>query len=155
VILRFANDAADFDAVFEEGAWKVAITPEQSREWDIGPARAAALVEKDGERVFERVFLWETEVEILPSPLEPKTESKWEKELRMVEEAIEGVLKGKGVQSYQIQTIAGTRRVERMTLEELRKARNFLEGRVAAERRRQGVRGGRSNWRKIGAKFND
>lgn len=74
-------------------------------------------------------------------------------ELEAVNEAIAGVLAGKGVQSYSFQTEAGSRSAQRMSLQELRQHKAWVEDRLEAELAQQGGRKARRGWRKIKTNF--
>lgn len=76
-----------------------------------------------------------------------------ETELAAVVTAIDGVLSGKGVQAYTIQTQAGSRQIQRMSLADLREHRRYLEGKIDAERKALGQKPKNERWKRIGVSF--
>ncbi len=76
-----------------------------------------------------------------------------ETELAAVNTAITAVLAGEGVQAYTIQTQAGSRNVQRMSLESLRDHRRYLEGKIDGERAAMGAEPKNRTWKRIGVSF--
>lgn len=67
------------------------------------------------------------------------TITQFETDLAAVDTAIRAIITGGGVKSYSVQTVAGgARQLERMTLDELRSHRRWLQEMVDAERRKCG-----------------
>lgn len=76
-----------------------------------------------------------------------------ESELSAVVAAITAVLAGEGVASYTIQTQAGSRQIQRMSLADLRDHRRYLEGKIDAERVASGLKPKNQKWKRIGVSF--
>jgi hypothetical protein len=76
-----------------------------------------------------------------------------EAELAAVNAAISAVLAGEGVASYTIQTQAGSRQIQRMSLEDLRDHRRYLEGKIDTERKDMGLKTKNSRWKRIATRF--
>ena len=133
-----------------ERVWNGTISPSLTENWEPGIYQAFLLASK-GE---EKEVIREMSVSVLPNPLSTDRRlTRLQKELEMVTTAIEAVLEGKGVKSYQIQTTVGNRQLERMDLSELRRHKNYLEGKVEEEAVRMGTKKRSSRWRPVGVKF--
>lgn len=102
----------------------------------------------------DRAVAKETQLAIKPDPAAATLSlTALETELAAVVTAITAVLAGEGVQSYTIQTQAGSRNVQRMTLESLRDHRRYLEGKIDAERKALGLTPKNNRWKRIGTRF--
>lgn len=76
--------------------------------------------------------------------------TKWGKQLKLVDEAIECILKGKGVQENRIQTTMGERELTFMSLKELRLHRTWVLGKINTLERALGFRKyNKQSWRPI------
>lgn len=64
-------------------------------------------------------------------PFDDRTE--FERDLENVDAAIRKIIEGGAVQSYQVHTLVGQRHLQRMTLEELRNHRRWLQGQIDRE----------------------
>lgn len=155
LLAKVNGDAAPTEVVLTEsnltsGCWSGEITPETSTGWTPGCYSGTIIAEKDGAKYVAKEF----DLIVLPNPFLANGKTANQLELEKVEAAINAVLDGKGVKSHQIQTNIGTRQLERMSLDELRKHRNWLEGRVTAELVKMGLKSrSASNWRNIGVRF--
>ncbi len=79
----------------------------------------------------------ESQIAVRQNPgAETPSLSAFEQQLVKIDEAITAIGAGQGVQSYAITTAAGTRQIQRMSLEDLRKHRLWVEGKIDAERGR-------------------
>jgi hypothetical protein len=102
----------------------------------------------------DRHVAHEAELVVKPDPAAVSIAlTAYETELAAVDAAIAAVLAGQGVQSYTIQTQAGSRQIQRMTLAELRAHRAYLEGKIDAERGAMGEKPKNPRWKRIGMKF--
>ncbi|MDB6078159.1 MAG: hypothetical protein JWO82_1906 [Akkermansiaceae bacterium] len=94
------------------------------------------------------------QITIFPDPgAATATPSALEADLARVDASISAVLAGEGVQSYQIQTQAGMRQVQRMSLADLRSHRSWLLGLIDAERAAAGLTRKNRRWKRIGHRF--
>ncbi len=111
-------------------------TATDSAAWASGKYRAYYYAEKAGEKtiVCEQVVY----IQVNPEGAVVKTDDQLE--LEKVNEAISGVLDGKGTKNYSFETSVGRRSAERMDLSELRAHKQWLERRIrSAEAKAQGV----------------
>ena len=130
------------------GEWSATFVAATTASWAAGSYRAYVQAVKSAEKfiVAEGAFL------ILPVVTGAKVNSTWETQLAAIDAAIAAVVNGNGVKSYQIDTIAGKRQLERMTLAELREHRNWVERKLNAELETQGLKP-KTAWRPIGTRF--
>jgi len=133
------------------GEWKGEITPNDSEDWAPAIYSASLIAEKDDQRFVPHTI----ELIVAPNPLTGSGKTALQTELDLVNEAIIAVLKGKGVKSYQVQTNIGNRQLERMSLEELKKHRSWVERRVNQELIKMGLKSKNSGGHRIvGTRFN-
>jgi hypothetical protein len=95
----------------------------------------------------------QSELIIQPDPAGEASATALEQDLVRIDAAISAVLNSEGVQSYQIQTQAGMRQVQRMSLADLRAHRSWLVGQIDAERVKLGQKRKNRRWRSIGVRF--
>lgn len=108
------------------------------------------MVAKDG----ESYVATESQLAVRPNPgAATVAATALETELAAVNASIAAVLAGEGVQAYTIQTQAGSRNVQRMSLEDLRDHRRYLEGKIDKERAEMGLKPNNRTWKRIGVKF--
>jgi hypothetical protein len=102
----------------------------------------------------ERAVAKESALAIKPDPAAASiAATALEAELAAVNAAITAVLAGEGVASYTIQTQAGSRQIQRMSLADLRDHRRYLEGKIDSERKELGLKPKNSRWKRIGTRF--
>lgn len=102
----------------------------------------------------DRAVAKETTLAIKPDPAAVTiAATALETELAAVNAAITAVLAGEGVQAYTIQTQAGSRQIQRMSLADLREHRRYLEGKIDAERVASGLKPKNQKWKRIGTSF--
>ena len=91
------------------------------------------------------------EVEFAPDPtIAGDQRGQFEKDLEAVDEAIRKKISGGAVEEYEIQTTVGQRSLKNMSLEDLRRHRRWVLGRVNAERKRAGLKQvGGDHWKQI------
>jgi len=126
------------------------VPPAITASWLPGIYELAVTVARDS----ERSVAYESRLIVRPDPAAAcVAKTALESELAAVDAAIAAVLAGEGVQSYTIQTVAGSRQIQRMSLEDLRDHRRYLEGKIDVERAAMGQRPRNQRWRRIGVKF--
>jgi hypothetical protein len=124
--------------------------PATTASWRPGLYDLTVTVAKDGDRQVG----YESQLAVLPDPAaDVITLTAREAELALVEAAITAVLEGKGVQAYSIQTQAGQRNIQRMSLEDLRDHRLYVQRQIDAERVQMGQKPNRREWKRIGVRF--
>lgn len=128
-----------------------AATASTTAAWGTGKFLLWVFVEKDSDRFTAR---GPVDFEVWPDPgAGSPALTDLEDQLAKCDEAIAGVIAGKGVASYTFETQAGRRSAQRMSLEELRAHRLWLADRVAQERARQQGGKPRVGWRRVRTKF--
>lgn len=102
----------------------------------------------------DRQVAYQSRLAVLADPAaETLVPTALEAELALVDAAITAVLDGKGVQAYSIQTQAGQRNIQRMSLEDLRDHRLHVQRRIDGERAEMGQKPKRREWVRIGQRF--
>ena len=130
------------------GLWSGAFVAGTTSAWAVGDYRLYVIASNSP----DKHIVTEGEFRILANPTAVASPSGLQAQLVAVDVAIAAVLAGKGVKSYQIDTIAGKRQLERMSLEELRAHRQWLKREINAELEATGQRK-RTAWRPIGTRF--
>jgi hypothetical protein len=102
----------------------------------------------------DRAVALESQLAVKPDPASASiAPTALEAELAAVDAAISAVLAGEGVQAYTVQTQAGSRQIQRMSLADLREHRRYLEGKIDAERVASGLKPKNQKWKRIGTSF--
>ena len=102
----------------------------------------------------DRAVAKESQLAIKPDPAAASiAATALETELAAVNAAITAILAGEGVASYTIQTQAGSRQIQRMSLADLREHRRYLEGKIDSERKALGLKPKNERWKRIGVSF--
>lgn len=150
VVLRCGSAKETVTLTASGDTWIGSAAPATTAGWAPGLYELAVTVTKTG----DRQVAYESQLALLPDPgAESVALTALEAELAAVDTAIAAVLAGQGVASYTIQTQAGSRQIQRMSLEELRDHRRYLEGKIDAERATMGQTPKNQRWKRIGMKF--
>lgn len=152
VVIRHAETQKIYTlaAVVVGEAFKVSYDSATSAAWDSGKYKVFTYAEKAGDKEIcdESV----TFIAVDPTGAVVKTADMVE--LEAVNKCIAGVLAGEGVQNYSFETAVGRRSADRMDLEALRKHKNHLERRIAADEAKAAGKPNPFGRRIIHAKFN-
>lgn len=150
VSIHLQRDGAVHEVELTEvdSLWTGTLTAAATAEWVPGMYRLIAVASNSPE---VKVF-GEMDFCLLPNPLVAGSKTALQIEMSLVDAAITAVLEGKGVKSYQIQTDVGSRQLERMTLEDLRNHKRWLQRKIEQEAVSMGLKKNTA-WRNIGTKF--
>lgn len=150
LILKGIAGANSFDASPDanEEKFLVRISADESADIETGVYRVSYRYENSAEDV---QIIAGREIEIAPDPsLDGDQRGQFEKDLEAVDNAIRSKIEGGAVEEYEIQTTVGQRSLKNMSLDDLRKHRRWVLGRLNSERKRAGLKQiGGDRWRRI------
>lgn len=150
VSIHVQRDGAVHEVALAEidGMWTGELTAAATAAWVPGMYRLFVVASKSP----AVIALSEMDFCLLPNPTLAGSKTALQAEMVLVDAAITAVLQGKGVKSYQIQTDVGSRQLERMTLEDLRNHKKWLQRQIDQEAVNMGLKKPTA-WRNIGTKF--
>jgi hypothetical protein len=150
VVLRSASSRQEVALTASGDALAGSAAAVDTATWPPGIYDLFVLVTKGADRQTAHT----AQITIFPDPgAVTPTPSALEADLARVDAAISTVLAGEGVQSYSIQTQAGQRQVQRMSLADLRSHREWLVGKIDGERAAMGLKRRNRRWKVIRPRF--